>query len=325
MADGSGRLNYVGIGRETTRGTAVAPAYWSKWLELDFQDRVNKVRNDSALGTLDMYNDSEVIERWSDGKLDGKITDKTFGLILAAALGANSTDATASGETIVYDHTYATANTAIAQSLTLVRKDSNSNKRYARAMLSKLDIEVVTGEYAKYSAEFTAMKGVTNTDVPALVAENEFVPRHAVVKMASAVAGLNAATQIPIKSFKLSIDNHVEPYFVLGSDEPAEINNLEREVTGEITLRYTDTTYETLWTNNTDQALRIDLTNTDVTLGTATNPKLRITLPKVTLEDFAKPADKSAIVEQTFKFTGMYDFTAGYAISAVLTNTVASY
>lgn len=325
MADGSGRLVYVGIGKETTRGTSLAPTYWPKWLDFDFIDRIEKVKNDSAIGVLDMYNDSEITQKWGEGALGGKLGDKSFGLILTGAFGVAPSSALKGGESVVYNHTYTPANTAVAQSLTLVRKDSNTNKRYALAMLGKLDVEVVVGEYAKYSAEFTAKKGVTGTDTPSLTSENEFVPRHATVKMATTTAGLGAATAIPLKSIKFSVDNHVEPYFVLGADDPQEINNLEREVTGELVLRYTDSTYETIWAANTDQAISVTIANTDVTIGTSSNPTIAFTFPRITLEEFEKTPDKSGIVEQTFKFTALYDYTATNSISAVLTNTIASY
>ena len=48
MPEFSGRKISVGIGKETTRGTAVAPSYWVKHLDIDFQNKIEKIFNESA-------------------------------------------------------------------------------------------------------------------------------------------------------------------------------------------------------------------------------------------------------------------------------------
>ena len=45
MAKIIGRLNNLGIGKESTRGTAVAPAIWMPQMELSYDDRIKTVVN----------------------------------------------------------------------------------------------------------------------------------------------------------------------------------------------------------------------------------------------------------------------------------------
>lgn len=325
MADFSGRKISVGIGKETVRGTAVAPAYWVKHLDLDFQNKVEKIFNESAIGVLDKYSQVEVVKEWAEGKLEGKVTDKTFGLILASLFGAVPVSVQRATEG-VYDHTYAQNQTNNGLSLTIARKDANSDKRYALAVLNKIDIECVVGEFIKFSAEYISKKGTTVANTVAYVAENEFVPKNAIVKFATNLAGIAGATAVPVKSFKLSIERSVEPYFAFGTNEPVEIYNQEFEVKGDMVLRYSDTAYETLWTGNASQAVDLDIINTGVVIGTgASNPAVKFTLPEANVSEWEIDQSKDKMVEQTVGFQGLYNLAATASLTARLTNTIVSY
>lgn len=324
MAEFSGRKISVGIGKETVRGTAVAPTYWVKHLDVDFQDKLEKIFNESAIGVLDKYSQAEVVKEWAEGKLEGKITDKTFGLILASLFG-QVPSSVQRGATGVYDHTFAQNQTNNGLSLTIARKDPNSDKRYALAVLNKIDIECVVGEFIKFSAEYISKKGVATANTVAYVAENEFVPKHATAKMAANVAGISGASAIPVKSFKLSIERSVEPYFAFGSNEPAEIYNQEFEVKGDMVLRYIDSTYETLWRGDVNQAVDLDIINTGVVLGGGHNPAVKFTLPEASISEWEIDQSKDKIVEQTVGFQGLYNLAATASLTARLTNTIVSY
>lgn len=324
MSDFSGRKISVGLGRETTRGTSVAPSYWVRHLDLDFLNKKEKIMNESAMGVLDKYSGAEIVKEFAQGKLGGKITDKTFGLILASMFGATPTSVQR-GATGVYDHTYAQSQSNTGVSLTLTRKDGNTNKRYPLAVLNSLEVECVVGEWIKFSADYISKKGVTGSDTVAYTAENEFVPKHATVKMAVNTAGLSGATAIPVKSFKLSMERSVEPYYAFGSNDPAEIFNQEFEVKGDMVLRYTDTTYEDLWANNTNQAVLLDILDTSVDLGGGNNPELKFTLPQASLSEWEIDQSLDKIVEQTVGIQGLYDLTAAATLTAVLTNKATSY
>ena len=52
MARIIGRLGSIGIGVETTRGTAVAPTFWVPVTGKDFDDKVDYIDNDSGMGNI---------------------------------------------------------------------------------------------------------------------------------------------------------------------------------------------------------------------------------------------------------------------------------
>lgn len=322
--DFSGRRITLGFGKETTRGTVATAAYWAQHLSVDFLQMSEKIYNKSGLGVLDENNAAEIVKDWGAGKFEGKITDKAFGLFLLCLFG---TDAPTlhTGETTVYDHVYAQTNTNQNQSMTITRKDPNEDFQYALGMVKQLKLDVIVGDFIKYQLELISKKGIAGTDTAAYVTENEFKPKYATLKIAPLVAGLGAATAIPVKSFMMTVDKGTDPYFVVGSNDPADIFNTVFNVKGDFILRYSDQTYRSMYFNNTYQAIQLDLKNTDVTIGTATNPELILTLPKVALDSWKIDQKLDSMVEQTVGFQGLFDQVTGKQLACTLTNTVASY
>lgn len=327
MADGSGRLVHYGIAKETVRGTAqTSPTF--EFMQNDTPDFYNtnkSIQNNASAGVLNDVNAEETDSQWAEGKIPIKVTDKTMGLVLLAAMGSLSTAANGDSSGTVKDHTITQSQSNVPQSVTLFRKDSNSDQAFARAMVKTLELNGVVGDFIKAIPEFTSKFGAAATTTPAYVYENEFKMKYATAKMASATSGLAGATAIPIKSFKLTITRDLNPYFVAGSLDVNEIFVQKFGVTGELVLRYTDQTYENLTFGNTTQALLIDLVNTDVTIGTSAHPELKITLPTVKIEDWKIDQSMDKMVEQTLSITGMYDLASSSAISMILTNLQASY
>lgn len=321
MGDYIGRKVAVGIGKETVRGTAVAAQFWVRHLSLDFKRKGNVAQNESALGVREKFSDSEITKQWAEGKLEGKVNHKSFGLILLAAFG-NVVDA-ANGA--AYDHTYTINQSATPQSLTISRNDGNTARRHALAMLKSLEITVEAGEYVKFSCDIMSKKGVDTANTVAYVTEYEFTSKHAYVKFASAVAGLAAATASAVKSAKLSMDMGVDAYFELGNVDPAEIHAMAVEVTGEIVARHSDNSYEDMYFNNTRKAMLFGFKNTDVDLGAGVNPKVEFTFEQARVSDWDTSNDLDGIVEQTMGITGEFSTATGKAITALLTNDVPAY
>ena len=324
MPEVSGRKISVGIGKETTRGTAVSPAFWLQQDELSFQKRVKKEAHQGVIGVLDKQSFMDIVQEYADGAIGGNVLDRSFGLILLATLGSIST-ALKGGESVVYNHTITQNQSNTGQSLTIVRKDANGDLRYALATAKSLEIKMEQGQYVKFTFETVSKKGASATSTVSYSAENAFTSKHVTVKMASAVAGLGAATAIPVRSFTLKIDRDAEPYFVAGSNDVNEIISTGFQVSGEMVLRYTDTTYEALRDNDTDQAVSFTMANTDVTIGTSSNPTIVLTLPKVTLSEWDLDQSRDNVTEQTIGLTGNYSIADTKQIDAVVTNTTASY
>jgi hypothetical protein len=113
---------------------------------------------------------------------------------------------------------------------------------------------------------------------------------------------------------------------VLGSINPADFLNKEFAVEG---------TMECIYQNNTDfkdqfmgpypLAMTLDFKNTDVTIGSAANPELIFTMPKVTIQELGRPFKVKDLVYKTVKFKAVYSVSDTYMLKATLTNTVNGY
>lgn len=321
MADYIGRKVAVGIGAETARGTAVAPAFWVRHLSLDFKRKGETVQNESALGRREKFSDSEIVRQFGEGALEGKVNSKSIGLILLGAFGTVESAASGAG----FEHTFTIDQSNTPQSLTIAKVDGVNSRRHALAMIKSLEITIETGEYVKFSADIIAKQGASSSETVAYVEEYEFTSKDAFVKFATNLAGLGAATASAVKSGKITLDLGAEPTYELGDTEPVEIHAGAVEVTGEIVARHSDATYEDMYHNNTKKAMQIGFTNEAVDLGGGLNPSLVFTLPRVSVTDYDTSNDLDAIVEQTMGLTGELDTTEGYSIEAVLVNDQEEY
>ncbi len=325
MSIDSGRKVAVGLGRETTRGTTVAPAYWLPLIENDFKQTVEKSLNDSGLGVLNKHNAADVMKEIATGTISGKVQDRSFGLLLCAAFGAAPTSAQ-QGTSGVYDHNFAESQSNTPASLTVALKDGNRDERYALGMLRSLELSCEVGDWVKFSADLIAKKPASATNTVAYVAENEFKAKHVSVKLADDVAGLAGADPIPVKSFRISLDRGVEEYMTVGITDPYDIFSKEFDITGDFVMLYDGNTHRDKYLDNSYQAFEISIENTDVTIGSGSaHPKLVLTFPRVNLSEWGLDSGLGSMIEQTAGLQALYSASDGKTWSGVLTNTEDAY
>src|SRR5712671_5709119 len=108
MALTSGTQTNVGIGIETTPGTAVSATHFPKWTELSLQGIAEKEHLTSQRGVRNMSSDSMIRRKYSRGNL-GVIPNGDFAPILFyLALGSKSSGSITDG---TYTHTFTVQNT----------------------------------------------------------------------------------------------------------------------------------------------------------------------------------------------------------------------
>ena len=320
-----GRLTSVGIAKEAVRGTALAPSFWVPVRDLDFDDTVDSKDNESGFGVLTTLSDSDIVKQWSEGGYEGKIFDKSIGLELTALFGAAPTSTAHAGATGAYDHAFALANNNQHASLCIAIKEANLNLRYANAIIDTWKFEASLDDYIKRSVKFMGKKGGAATDTVTYTAENEFVPKHMVVKVATNLAGLTAASAIKVRNITFEVNKNADGLQVLGSNDIDDVVNKSFEVSGTIEMYYDNTTYRDLVFNNTKQALRISVLNTDVMVGTGspTPTLLQFDFAKCIFGKWEKGFDNDDIMTQTIDFKGAFSLADASTISALLTNGYA--
>ncbi|MES2213353.1 MAG: phage tail tube protein [Patescibacteria group bacterium] len=329
MSKGIGRLFQVGIARETTRGTAISSAaYWIPFSELALEEKDTKVVDDMSYGVIEDTQGQSIIKQWAEGKLKAPIGDRHFPLILYSVLGSLSTGANADASGNVKDHTITVGQTAQHQSLTYFLDDplASADYKHANGVATSLEINYEMGKFLEYSLNIKAQKGVSTTNTPSTTAENRFLPQHVTFKLASSYSGLGAASAQIIKSLSLKFDNNIEDDYVLGSVAPADFLNKQFMIEGTLEAMWqNESDFKTFVLAGTSKAMRIDIVNSDVTIGTSANPEIKIDLAKVVFEAVTRPIKVNDMVKQTLNFKAHYSQTDTKMVQIVATNLITSY
>lgn len=319
-----GRLADIGIAKEASRGTAESAAtFWLPKTALSYDDTIQQVMDESSLGVVEDSPNAVIVAKSGEGDIEGNITDKSVGLLLLAALGSVST--TGPSESTVYTHTFSVLESAQHPSLTLFQEDPNQDYKYALAMIDSLELDIGVGQFSKYKATFRSKAGATATLTPSYSVENYFLPQHGSLGYASSLSGLGSATTVNIRSLKLKIENNVEDDRKIGSTDPADILNKQFAVSGSLELVFNDETFKTQMLADTAQAVRIRLTNSDVTIGTDLHPQLTIDLAKVKYGSFKRNYNSNDIVTGAVDFKAFYSVSDSKMLTAELINTQSAY
>lgn len=317
-----GRKFNVGIGKESSRGTGVTSDYWLPKLDFSHDDKVEVVMNESSINTIHDAEGQNIVGKVSEGNIKGRIADTSFGLWLLATLGAEtSTTLVATG---VYDHVFGVLESAQHPSLTVNVAEANASTglKYALSMVDSLEITFELQKYGEYSASFKGNKNASATNTASFTTENIFLPQHGIVKFATNLAGLSGASAIQVKKAVLKFTKNIEDDQVIGQIDAVDRLNKQFSVEGSIELMYEDRSYiDTIMLGDLQKALRIQFINTDVTIGSASNPQITFDLAKVKLKEVARKISNNDFIKQTLNFKAFYSIADTSMITATLRNT----
>lgn len=323
-----GRQVSLGIAKETVRGTPNAAAdFWVPFEEMSLDEKDLKALDDQANGVIEDSTSQSIVKQWAE--LSGKflIGDKHFPLILFSTLGSLSTGANADASGTIKDHTITVGQSVQHQALSLYLDDpAAQDYKHGLGAIESLEISYEQGKYIGYALKMMAKKGATTTNTPSVSNENRFAPQHVTFKLATNQAGLGAASAQIVKMLKLKISTGLEDDSVLGNLTPADFLNKKLVIEGEVeAIWQNESDFKTFTLAGTQKAMRLDLTNTDVTIGTAANPKLVIDLYKVIFSELNRPFKINDVIRQTLQFKAHYSIADSKMISIVATNAQASY
>jgi hypothetical protein len=320
MAEYIGRQIEVGVGKETTRGTALAnPARWLRNTTADFMARAEVVTDDTTQGSLSDSVGSRVVRKWFDGDLDGIAHCDSLGYFLINIYGSVART-TISGS--VGKSTFSLAENIIHPTLSVFVKDGVDQKVHNSGVVNTFEITATTDEYVRYTANIIAKGEASNTSTPAYSTEYDFIGKDITVKTASTEAGLTGATAIKIKDLSIKWDTGAISDFNFGSFNP-DIYNAKMSIEGTFEKNYADATYKDLFTGNTAVYMEIAITG-DAVLAGATSPKLRVLMNKVQIVDWNRSGGSDELVTETVSFKAFLNQTDNKQSIAELTN-VSTY
>ncbi|MFA5080302.1 MAG: phage tail tube protein [Candidatus Paceibacterota bacterium] len=324
-----GRQTSYGVAKETVRGTPeAAPTFWIPFSDLNFDEKQKRIDIDQAFGIVEDSLGQVKVSGWAEGSIKMPVYDKTIGLFLYALLGAVSS-ASHSGETLVKDHTFTVVQNLQHQALTFFIDDpAGADYKFSLGSIASLEFNYELNKFVEATATIKAKAGVVIPAglTPVQSVENKFTSKHVVFKLAATAAGLTAASAMTIKKLNIKIDDGLEVDESLNSAEPTDFLSKQISIEGTVEAVYqNETDFKTVALGLTKKAMRIDLINNDVTIGSAANPEVRIDLNNVLFEPIATSRGLNGVVTQSVKFKAFYDVADAKMISALVTNLQASY
>jgi hypothetical protein len=329
MPKGIGRLISFGVAKESSRGTAPGAAtYYIPFQDLSFDEKQAQAEDTQAYGVIEDSTGMSKVKEWAEGMIKAIIGDKHFPLILYSLFGSLSTSDDADSDASIKDHAITVAQSAQHQSLAFYLDDPIGGQDYTHALgvVDSLAINYERGKFVDYEAKLKSKKGVTATLTPSITTENKFLPQHVTFKLASTQSGLDVASALSIKSLKLNINQNIEDDDVLGSIAPADFLTKNFVIEGELEAIFqNESDFKTQFLANTGKAMRIDLKNTDVTIGSAANPEIKIDLYKVIFKALNKPVKIGDIMMQSLSFKAHYSISDSKMVQVTCVNAVASY
>jgi len=315
----------IGVGKETVRGTKVAPAIWLKPTSEDYNDQVDVIATERSMGVIEDSDDQVVVKNYSSGTIAGEVFDQSFGYIILATLGKINSAAKV-GDSGVYEHTASVLQSSQHPSLTLeIKRGGVEQKAYPLCVVENLKISSAVNEYVVYEVGLKGKKGVAASSTPSYVVENYFLAKNIAVKLADNYAGIGSANAIDVKSLELNISKNIEDKDLLSVDGPSDFLNKQMVIEGSIEMFFSSVYERDYALNGTTKAIQIVMENSAITIGASSHPKIVINLAKVKFgEALIKGANNDlATVELSFK--GFYSQTDSKSIEIIITNAKASY
>lgn len=323
MAKFIGRRAAIGIGKESSRGTAVAPTYWIPAASIGFADKVERVVQEAGFGQIADADSSYTVKLFGEGEVEADIHENWIGLVLAALAGAAPSS---SGGPTNYVHTYTLQNINNKLSLSIAYHDPNQNVIFPFGMIDSLKIEVKPASIARATVAFRSQKSKDwATLTPSYTnLGNKYLSRHCEFRLADTGAAyssnIDAASKITLVSLTLTVNNNLADWDTLGTVTPSDIVNRQFSVDGEAELAFEDLTYRNYVVDGTYKACGIKFNY-------GTNNYLDIKMPKVDIRKWEPSLDLDEVATQKFTFKALYDTDNAVNQIGVLTlaNQVASY
>lgn len=320
-----GRRVSVGIAKEDSRGSGADPTFWMPKTSFDHVSVADKIVDEESRNSIRSNVSQYTPLKRAEGTLEANMRANALGLLLYNIFG----EVSSSPSDGAHEHTFTLEESNTHQSLALTMADPVQQYMFNLVMLESLSISIETGEFATISAEFRSKQGEETSqtvDFENNSDEHIFHSRHAEVKFAATVAGLNSANGTAVKSLEINFNKQAIDEEAVHSVEPLDIFNRQFSVDGTLEFKYEDKEMRNRVLEDEMKAMRIEFENDQIDVGD-THPGLKLDMAKVGFDEWERTSDLDEIVDQTVTFVPYANpqSDAGYFDSVVLTNDVENY
>ncbi len=310
----SGRGGSIGIGKETTWGTAVAPTQFYNGTEAISEER-GRLREAITFG-------SRAVQPADAGRLriSGPISGvhaRPVGLghLLRAALGAPTT----TGASAPYSHAFKPAATKFSAAAALppysvtVKRDTGMIHRYSGGQLNRLTLTQPKDDALSVDTDWIA-KGVADVSDTVIVAETtqRFRYQHLAVLR-------DAGPFLTLESVTITIENNLETEELLNaSDEISGVDFGDSSIKIDMTMSFQSLADYGDFKANVTRPWKFTWT---VDVGNS----LELSVPRLNLDAFGAPISAAGRLTASASGQAEFDAVAGHSLQATLKNSQATY
>lgn len=269
---GTTGFGFVGIGKETTKGTGVAPTHYIPATSMDGEDSVDVLRDEGLRASMATIYGAVKGVTSASYSLEGNVHVDTLGFLLAGIMGGTNT--TGAGP---FTHTFSLLNSGTGQcrSYSFTDYQGLQTRRYAAATESSLSLRVSAQELFTYSSQWTTF-GSTTQSTPA----PSFSTLDPIAGWTGAV-NLGGGANTLLEEMDVTFTRNVTPvHTVDGTSDPLQIWQGPLSVSGRMMLIADAETEFTRYLGVTFPAMTVTLTQGTASLA-LTMSKLVYTSAKI--------------------------------------------
>jgi len=300
MAIRSGLAAQLGIGIETTVGTAAIPTRFYEFTSESIVQTIERIEsNGLRAGSRVLRSDRYVSgQKAIEGSVELPVTAGNFGILFKHALGANATSGSDP-----YTHAATMADPfGLGLTVEIGRPGNDGTVRaftYAGCKIKTLDLKCAVGDLL--SAEL-GIVGST-AEATGTITAASYGSTLEVVSFTGAAISVGG-TSYPCKDFSLSLDNGLDAErYVLGANttrEPVAANMAE--VTGSLTAEFVDLVAYNRVVNATHGAITAVFTGAD-------GKTVTVSVPVARFDGDTPNVGGPEIVDQQLTFKGLFNGT----------------
>ena len=302
----TGREIKIGVGIEDAGAEAPVQVVFST-NSRSFKRRINKERNDSAVGDVYGHNSSVITRDYGDGDWVGVINPDNLQVLHSLILGEKSTSSkVGAGQSLVGTHINKHVNTSAPLQATVYVDTPVYVGKYHNARATSLELRVEANTIFSYTFMLMGKREKVAVSIPDTVEytePDEFTNGDVMIRTGDTVALASAKTTgLDIKSMSLKISSGLQGYESATTTDYSRYVATKKLVEGDAVLLFDSKELRDAWVANSNQAMIIDLTGKN-NIGTSTTKySVRYVITQLIYDDFDESRETDGINEQTIKF-----------------------
>jgi len=186
------------------------------------------------------------------------------------------------------------------------------------------------GSLATYASQWMGRKSVAESNTSAVTKGNSFLPGQIKLYVADTVDALDEATKSCFTDFTFTLNNNLSTNGCLGSIDP-DFDPGVRNLALTLNKTYVSTEFKDLVMGTTPKAFRIIMENTDVVIGSASEPEAN-THPSVAIDfepglftEWSREGGLDDLMTESINYQPLHSFSAAKSLTMTITNMETSY